>query len=275
MNDFGIAGYLYHKPLLHDRTMTLQELPAVARGAGVSVLELCSVFFENQSAAYLNEIRRSLEDAGMRVPSIAVDRADISVPDANEQRTNIETIKQWFHVARAIGAEAIRVNSGGTPDAGEDELRRITEAYRDLVSEGERLGVYVLIENHGGATYSPPNVERLLRAVDSPWFRTCPDTGNYPDGTWEQGIEVMAPHAFSTHVKVTTYSDDGWQPRTGRDGSDRTVNLLSILQTLRANDFTGPLCIEVGVEADETEAARNAIAYVSSLLQWVDGSNAV
>jgi sugar phosphate isomerase/epimerase len=269
VNEFGIAGYLYHKPILHDKSMSLIELPAVASGAGVQVLELCSVFFENQSAAYLNEVRRSLESAGMRVPSIAVDRADISVPEVNEQRTNIETIKQWFHVARAIDAESIRVNSGGAQDASEDELQRITEAYRELVEEGAQMGVYVLIENHGGATYSPANVDRFLKEVDSPWFRTCPDTGNYPDGTWEEGISVMAPYAASTHIKVTAYNDDGWQPRTGRDGTDRTVNLLSILQTLKENNFEGPYCIEVGVEPDETEAARNAISYVTRLLECV------
>lgn len=264
-NEFGIAGYLYHKPLLHDKTMTLIELPSEASKAGVNILELCSVFFDNQSASYLNEVRKSLEDAGMRVPSIAVDRADISIPDDKERRTNIETNKQWFHVAKAIGAESIRVNSGGSPDASDDELKRITEGYRDLVEEAEHVRVKVLIENHGGATYSPANVQRFLDEVDSPWFRTCPDSGNYPDGTWEDGIKVMAPYAESTHIKVTTYSDDGWQPRTGNDGTDRTANLLSMLQTLKQNNFEGPLCIEAGVEPDETEAARNAISYVSRL----------
>jgi len=269
MQQFGIAGYLYHRPILHDKTMTMLELPAATRAAGVEVLELCSVFFESQSAAYLNQVRQAAEDQGVTIRSIAVDRADISVENESERQTNIEAIKQWFHVARAIGAGAVRVNSGGKVDADDTELRRIVAGYRELAREAEANEVYLLIENHGGASYKPANVQRFLDEVGSTWFRTCPDTGNYPNGTWEDGVKVMAPCAHSVHVKVTTYSADGWQPRTGADGTDRTVNLRSILATLKANDYQGPLCVEVGVEADETQAARQAIAYVKDVLTTI------
>lgn len=266
MDTFGIAGFLYHRPILHDKTMTMLELPAATRATGTNVLELCSVFFESQSADYLNRVRRSAEDEGVQLRSIAVDRADISVEDDAERRTNLETIKQWFHVARAIGCEAIRVNSGGSVDASESELQRIIDGYRELAEHAAQTEVYLLIENHGGASYKPTNIKRFLEDVNSPWFRTCPDSGNYPDDTWEEGIEVMAPYAHSMHVKVTTYSDDGWQPRTGSDGTDRSANLKSMLRTLKQANYTGPLCIEAGVGDDETEAARKAISYVKEVL---------
>jgi sugar phosphate isomerase/epimerase len=79
----------------------------------------------------------------------------------------------------------------------------------------------------------------------------------------------MAPHAYSTHVKITTHSDDGWQPRTGRDGSDRTVNLKSILTTLKAANYDGPFCIEAGIFPDEGESARDAVVYVKELLAQI------
>lgn len=266
MNDFGIAGYLYHRQILHDKTMTLLELPAATKATGTEILELCSVFFESQRADYLNKVRKAAEDAGVTIRSIALDQVDISVEHEAERRTNIEAIKQWFHVARAIGSAAIRVNSGGSIDADETELQRIIAGYRELAAEAEHNGIYLLIENHYGASFKPANIERFVQEVDSRWFRTCPDTGNYPDGTWEQGIRVMAPHAYSVHVKVTQYTDDGWQPRTGADGTDRTVNLKSILTTLKEFDYQGPLCIERGVGDDETKAAKDAIAYVKEVL---------
>lgn len=269
MNEFGIAGYLYHRPILHDKTMTMLELPAATRATGTNILELCSLFFESQSAEYLNKVRASAEAEGVTIRSIAVDRADILVEDDAERRTNIETIKQWFHVAKAIGSAAIRVNSGGTIDATESDLAQIVAGYRELAAEAEHNGVYLLIENHGGATWKPENVRRFIEEVDSDWFRTCPDTGNYPDGTWKDGIQVMAPYAHSAHVKVTTYSDDGWQPRTGHDGSDRTANLKSILATLKEANYQGPYCVEAGVGDDETQAARDAIAYVKEVLATV------
>lgn len=267
---FGIAGWLYQEPILRARTMTLLELPAVVRGADVSLLELCSAFFASQSAPYLNDLRIALADAGMRVPSIAVDGPDISLPDDAARRTHIETVKQWFHVARAIGADAIRVNSGGATDATEADLARIVEAYRELAIAAEGMGIVLLIENHGGASANPAHLRRFLEEVGSSWFRSCPDTGNFPDGTWREGVAAMLPYAASTHIKVYAYADDGIQPYVGHDGLDRTSNLREILRMLRDADYQGPLCIEAGVEADPTEAARGAIAYVTRLLDGLD-----
>lgn len=271
-NAFGIAGWLYNEPILRTKTMTLLELPAVARGAGVSLLELCSVFFASQSAPYLNDLRVALDDAGMRVPSIAVDGPLISLPDPAARRTHIETVKQWFHVARAIGAEAIRVNSGGELDASDADLARIVDAYRELADEAGQTGVTLLIENHGGASANPANLRRFLEEVGSPWFRSCPDTGNFPDGTWREGVAAMLPYAVSTHIKVYAYSDDGVQPYAGHDGIDRTSNLREILRMLRDAGYQGPFCIEAGVEADQTEAARGAITYVKRLLAEIDAA---
>ncbi|MGC4108187.1 MAG: sugar phosphate isomerase/epimerase family protein [Thermomicrobiales bacterium] len=271
-NAFGIAGWLYNERILRDKTMTLLELPAIARGADVSLLELCSVFFASQTAPYLNDLRIALDDAGMRVPSIAVDGPTISLPDAAARRTHIETVKQWFHVARAIGAEAIRVNSGGELDATEADLARIVAAYRELAGEAEQTGVTLLIENHGGASANPANLRRFLAEVDSPWFRSCPDTGNFPNGTWREGVEAMLPYAVSTHIKVYAMGDDGEQPYSGWDGIDRTSNLREILRMLRAATYTGPLCIEAGIGEDETQAARDAIAYVKRLLAEIDAA---
>ncbi|MGN6032584.1 MAG: sugar phosphate isomerase/epimerase family protein [Thermomicrobiales bacterium] len=271
-NEFGIAGWLYNEPILRTQTMTLLELPAVARGAGVSLLELCSVFFASQSAPYLNDLRIALDDAGMRVPSIAVDGPLISLPDPAARRTHIETVKQWFHVARAIGAEAIRVNSGGELDASEADLARIVDAYRELADEAGQTGVTLLIENHGGASANPVNLRRFLEEVGSPWFRSCPDTGNFPDGTWREGVAAMLPYAASTHIKVYAYRDDGVQPYAGHDGIDRTSNLREILGMLRDAEYQGPFCIEAGVEPDQTEAARGAIAYVKRLQAELDAA---
>lgn len=271
-NEFGIAGWLYNEPILRTKTMTLVELPAIARRADVSLLELCSVFFANQTAPYLNDVRLALADAGMRVPSIAVDGPNISQPDAAARTTHIETVKQWFHVARAIGADAIRVNSGGAIDASDDDLARIVDAYRELAIAAEGTGVTLLIENHGGASANPANLRRFLEEVNSPWFRSCPDTGNFPDGSWREGVEAMLPYAVSTHIKVYAYGDDGVQPYFGHDGIDRTSNLREILTMLRNADYRGPLCIEAGVEADQTEAARGAIAYVKRLLAEIDAA---
>jgi sugar phosphate isomerase/epimerase len=267
MNDFGIAGWHYSGPILRQKTMTLLDLPGTVRALGLDVLELCSTFFENQTAKYLTEVRRAIDDAGMRIPNIAVDGPDISLADDVARGVHLETVKQWFHVAHAVGSGAIRVNSGGDVEAGPDQLARIADGYRVLAEMGERERVRVLIENHGGASYKPANIQYFLDTVDSPWFGTCPDAGNYPDGTWEEGIAVMASRAVSTHLKVSEYSASGWQSRPGRDGIDRSSDLKAILAALKDAGYDGPYCIEQGVSEDDLEgSATGAVAYVKALL---------
>jgi len=109
-NEIGIAGWAFHRSIQQDKTMTLLDLPAVCRELGATTIELVSTFFESQHAAYLNTLRQAVEAQGQQVRNIAVDMGNIANPDAARRQTDLEAIKQWFHVARAIGAQAIRVN---------------------------------------------------------------------------------------------------------------------------------------------------------------------
>jgi sugar phosphate isomerase/epimerase len=241
----------------------------VCKGLGVETIELVSSFFPSQHAQYLNQLRLAIREHELRVRSIAVDMGDIANPDQDTRRSDIEALKQWFHVARALGAEAIRVNSGAASPSDGEAISRICEGYGELAAEAAHTGVYLLIENHGGASADPKNIQTFLERVGSPWFKTCPDTGNFTTDTWEEGMHIMAPQAFSCHVKVFSYSPDGEQSRTGRDGQTHAYNLLRSLQILKDAGYAGPLCIEAGASASEADSGRDAIRYVRELLKQV------
>ena len=145
--DVGIAGWILSGEILREKTLTLLEYPAVCASYGVKTVELCSRFFESQDAAYLNDLRKRLEDNGLSVRNIAVDMGNIAGADAAVRRTDIEALKQWFYTAAAVGSEAIRINTGHADDAG--AMVRVIEGYRELVAVGEQAGVRLLIENHG------------------------------------------------------------------------------------------------------------------------------
>ena len=266
MTEFGIAGWLFHRSILNDQTMTLLDLPGACKALGVETIELVSSFFPNQHAQYLNQLRAAIQQHGVRVRGIAVDMGDIANPDEATRRTDIEALKQWFYVARAVGAEGIRVNSGAASPTDHDAIDRICEGYRELAAEAAHTGIYLLIENHGGASADPKNIQTFLQRVDSPWFKACPDTGNFTNETWEEGMRIMAPHAHSCHVKVFDYSPDGVQSRIGRDGQPRSYDLRRSLQILKDAGYAGPLCIEAGASETEADSGRDAIRYVRELM---------
>ncbi|HEX5418162.1 MAG TPA: sugar phosphate isomerase/epimerase family protein [Chloroflexota bacterium] len=269
MNELGVAGWLFHRSILNDKTMTLLELPAACKALGVGTVELVSTFFASQHAKYLNELRAAIAENGLAVRSIAVDMGNIANPDAEVRRTDIEALKQWFYTARALGCQAIRVNSGAASPDDQEAIARITEGYRELAAEAAHSGVYLLIENHGGASADPKNIRAFLEGVNSPWFRSCPDTGNFPGDTWREGVQVMAPYAFSCHIKAFTYSSDGSQSWTGRDGQPRGYDLKESLRILKSAGYAGPLCIEAGASATELASGQDAIAYVRELLSTI------
>ena len=265
MNDFGIAGWLFHHSILNERTMTQLELPQACKDLGVETIELVSSFFPSTSAAYLNQLRAAVEQSGLRLCNIAVDMGDISNPDEATRRTDIEALKQWFHIARAIGAESIRINSGAASPDDSAAIDRICAGYSELAKEAEHTGVYMLIENHGGASADPQNIQTFLDRVNSPWFKTCPDTGNFLEGTWEQGMQLMAPTAYSSHIKVYNYSDDGEQTWTGYDRQQHSYNLKHALKFLKDAKYAGPLCIEGGASDTEASSGRDALRYVKEI----------
>jgi sugar phosphate isomerase/epimerase len=265
MNELGIAGWLFHRSILSERTMTMLELPGACAALGVNTIELVSTFFESQHAQYLNQVRAAIEEHRLRVQSIAVDMGDIANPDEAVRRTDIEALKQWFHVAKAIGSQAIRVNSGDASPTDTAAISRICDGYAELAAEAAHNGVYLLIENHGGASADPKNIQTFLERVNSDWFRPCPDTGNFPGDTWEEGMQVMAPRAFSCHVKVYSTNPDGMQDWSWR-GQSRSYDLRRSLSILKAAGYEGPLCIEAGPGTSEAESGREAMRYVRELL---------
>ena len=266
MTDFGIAGWLFNRSILHDKTMTLLDLPGACKSLGVETIELVSSFFPNQTTQYLNQLRETIQTQGLRVRSIAVDMGNIANADEATRQTDIAGLKQWFHLAQAVGSKAIRINSGAASPTDHDAIDRICAGYSELAAEAAHTGVYLLIENHGGASADPKNIQTFLDRVNSPWFRPCPDTGNFTTDTWEEGMRIMAPRAYSCHLKVFTYSPDGMQSRTDRDGQVQSYDLKRSLQILKEAGYEGPLCIEAGASDTEADSGRDAISYVRELL---------
>ncbi len=266
-NVIGFAGWIVSGDVLREKTLTLLEFPELCASHGVKMVELCSTFFESQDAQYLNQLRRELEDKGLTVQNIAVDMGNIAGADSAVRRTDIEALKTWFYTASAIGCRAIRINTGHADDAG--AMTRVIDAYKELAKVGEQAGVKLLIENHGAVSSTSDNLARILGGVISPWFATCPDTGNFPEGDWEAGMQVLSPRAFSAHVKVFSYSEDGIQTRTGRDGKERKYDLKKCLRILKDAGYRGPLCIESGASENSRDNMRDALAYMKKLVAEV------
>ena len=174
--------------------LDLLDVPAMfVEKLGIRNVELWSKHFPEATIAYGEKVRAAAAKAGARIINIQQDEPpfDLSNPDAEKRRASIAVIKQWMDIAVACGATSLRANTGGRPDEAFD-LQTTTDSFRQLAEHGEKVGVKILVENHGGHSVKAENVAAIVRKVGSPWCRSLPDFGNVPAGfTTEQRIAFL------------------------------------------------------------------------------------
>ena len=205
---------------------------------------------------YLARIKDTADRAGLPFGCLAVDGAHIYEPSAEARRAQQIKASRWLNIAGQLGAQQIRIDSGGPPEMPEEVFDIIVAGYNDLIPLAREKGMEIVIENHWGASRIPENVVRILEAV--PGLGLLFDTGNWPDELRETGWTRCARYARATHLK--TYAFDA-------DGNETTVDIPRAVRLLQETGYQGSWGIEsVPRQGDEIEAAKKSVALVRRLL---------
>lgn len=198
-----------------DKPLTLPGVPAMfAEKLGVHNVELWGVHFEDTSLKFCEKIRKAAEKVGSNVFNLQIDGVTYSLsdPDAAQRKVSIGTVKEWMDRAAALGAKSARANTGGGRGEAFD-LKVTADSFRRLAEYGEKIGVKILVENHGGHSMQPENVVAIIEAVNSPWCRTLPDFGNVSGGTEGDPrgkmLKMLFPHALAASAKGTWFNEAG------------------------------------------------------------------
>ena len=205
---------------------------------------------------YLAQIKAAADHAGLPFGCLAVDGAHIYEPSPQARQAQQIKAYRWLNIAEQLGAQQIRIDSGGPPEMPEDVLEVIVTGYNDLIPRAGEKGMEVVIENHWGASRIPENVVRILGAV--PGLGLLFDTGNWPEDMRETGWTQCARYARATHLK--TYAFDA-------EGNETTVDIPRAMRILQEAGYQGSWGIEsVPHEGDEYEAAQKSVALVRRVL---------
>ena len=168
-------------------------------------------------------------------------------PDEAARQAGLDVARKWLDGAAIIGAQSMRVNSGGPsylpsatkgPDGypRNDEivpyLRTCIASFKEMADYGATRGVKVTLENHWGLTANPANMRIILDEVNHPFCEASPDYAN-----WEHeyvlfsGLEAVAPYAHTTvHAKY-------WDRWTNNDVQRST-------RIMMASGFKGKFALE-------------------------------
>jgi len=218
--EISLAQWSLHRTLFGGKLGALQ-FPAYARRVGLDAVEYVNSFFKDKAGdeAYLGQLKRLADDAGVRSLLIMVDgEGALGDPDAATRSQVVQQHLRWVEAAKFLGCHSIRVNaaSRGTPqeqrDRAADGLRQLTE----LAAPHE---LNVIVENHGGLSSRGAWLASVIRQVDHPRCGTLPDFGNFriTEGEWYdryQGVEELMPFAKAVSAKSNDFDADGNEVHT-------------------------------------------------------------
>ena len=207
--DISLAAWSMHR-MFFAKEIDQLGMVDLCHGLGIGALELVNTFFPSPQYAYLKQLRKRAEDAGVKILLIMCDgEGSMAGPERASRMLAAKNHHKWVDIAAVLGCHSIRCNTGaqeGDPDA----LDRCAESFGVLIEYADAAGINVLIENHGGASSDPAWLMALMDRVDHPRFGTLPDFGNFPDTIDRyDAVRRMMPRALAVSAKCYDFDAGG------------------------------------------------------------------
>ena len=215
----SLAQWSLHK-LLHGGKMDNLDFAATTKKEfGIEGIEYVNQFFRDKAndKKYLAEMNRRAGDNGVTQLLIMID-GEGQLGDANltKRLKAVENHYKWVEAAKELGCHSIRVNAGSSGSY-EDQIHRAADGLRALSEFGDKHGINVIVENHGGLSSNGQWLSAVIKKVDHKRCGTLPDFGNFGinrgKGEWYdryKGTEELMP--FAKAVSAKTYDFDESRP---------------------------------------------------------------
>lgn len=214
--DISLAEWSFHKALFSHKMDNLDFAKIARERFGISAIEYVNQFFKDKAkdAKYLAELNKRAGDFGVKQLLIMCD-GEGALGDADDaKRTQaVENHYKWVDAAKTLGCHSIRVNaqSSGKP---EEAMKLAADGLRRLTEYGDKAGINVIVENHGGLSSNGEWLVGVMKLVNHPRCGTLPDFGNFSLGglkTYDRykGVAEMMPFAKAVSAKSHDFNKEG------------------------------------------------------------------
>jgi L-ribulose-5-phosphate 3-epimerase len=209
--DISLAEWSLNKALFGKKLDHL-DFPKTARqDHGIGAIELVNQFMmkKAEDQAYLAEFKKRADGEGVRILLIMCDgEGELGDADSTKRLKAVENHYKWAEAAKFFGCHSIRVNaySKGTPDEQRD---RAADGLHRLSTFGAKLGLNVIVENHGGFSSRGDWLVSVMKKVNLPNCGTLPDFGNFEDYDRYKAVAEMMPFAKAVSAKANEFDAQG------------------------------------------------------------------
>jgi len=258
--EISLAQWSLHKALFSKKIDNL-DFPAITKKEfGINVVEYVNQFFKDKAndTGYLNELMKRVNDNGVKNHLIMVDgEGGLAETDEAKRIQSVENHYKWVDAAKYLGCTTIRVNSFGTGSA-EDVQQAAIDGLGRLGEYGEKVGINIIVENHGGYSSNGKWLAEVMKKVNKSNVGTLPDFGNFcikrENGKCVEeydryvGVAELMPYAKGASAK--TYDFDS-------KGNCVETDYTKVMAIIKKNGFKGYIGIEYeGSSLDEYEGIK-------------------
>jgi sugar phosphate isomerase/epimerase len=212
----SLAQWSLHRALRANEIDHLDFARVAREEFGIDAIEFVNTFFKDRAtdAAYLSEMNRRAADQGVVQHLIMCDgEGRLGDPDAAARQRAVENHHRWVDAAKSLGCVTIRVNAA-SQGSWEEQANLAADGLGRLSDYGERQGINVVVENHGGLSSNGKWLAQVMRMVDHPRCGTLPDFGNFNIGDGQvydkyTGVAELMPFAKAVSAKSHDFDDRG------------------------------------------------------------------
>jgi len=245
----SLAEWSLHKALFSGEISNL-DFPVYTKDKfGIDAVEYVSTFFKGTAKPYINELVQLTNDNGITNLLIMID-GEGNLGDLYKPRRiqAVERHYKWIDTAKILGCHSIRVNARGEGTdkqvsiAAIDGLKRLTEY-------GEKAGINVIVENHGGYSSDGKWLSNVITCVNNPYCGTLPDFGNfclkseYVEEKWNcideydkyKGMQELMPFAKGVSAKSHNFDENG---------NETVIDYKKMMQIVKESGYEGYIGIE-------------------------------
>lgn len=261
--EISLAQWSFHKALFAKKLDHLDFAVKAKTEFGISVVEYVNQFFKDkaENTPYLNEMLKRCKDHGVINHLIMIDgEGELGHLDDVARKKAVENHYKWVDAAKYLGCRTIRVNAAGEGSA-EDVAKAAIDGLSRLGEYGRKVGINVIVENHGGYSSNGQWLSGVMKAINQPNVGTLPDFGNFclkhPPGDWfkcleeydrYKGTAEMMPFAKGVSAKTYSFKEDG---------NETDTDYYKMMKIVKDAGFRGYVGIEYeGDKYSEEEGVR-------------------
>ena len=219
----SLAQWSLHKTLFAKKLDPLDFAKATREEFGIDAVEYVNQFFKDKAndEAYLGQLKSRAADHGVESLLIMVDgEGSLGHADTAERNKAVLNHHKWADAAKFLGCHSIRVNAATTGNGSFDGKQKLAADGLGSLSEyGAKLGLNVIVENHGGLSSNGAWLAGVMKLVDKENCGTLPDFGNFNIGGGKmydryKGVAELMPFAKAVSAKSHDFDADGNETHT-------------------------------------------------------------